>query len=118
MHLFSEPAAVHHHGLLVAGLGGVTGRAGRPNRTPEKEYLERLEGLLRQSPGLLLLHQSPDLPGAGLPGHAGIRERLEAGPEVLVCSGHVHWSQPLAELANGVQLLNTDGRVLVFTPAG
>ncbi|MEK3793888.1 metallophosphoesterase [Paenibacillus sp. FSL R7-0204] len=118
MHLFTEPAVLHHENLLIAGLGGVTGRAGRPNRTPEKEYLERLEGLLQHGPGLLLLHQSPDLPGAGLPGHAGIRERLEAGPEVLVCSGHVHWNQPLAELDNGVQLLNTDGRVLVFTAAG
>ena len=117
MHLFTEPAVLRHENLLIAGLGGVTGRADRPNRTPEKEYLEFLEGLLQRRPDLLLLHQSPDLPGAGLPGHTGIRERLAAGPEVLVCSGHVHWNQPLAELDNGVQLLNTDGRVLVFTAA-
>lgn len=118
IHIFSGPGILDHHGLRIAGLGGVTGRADRPNRTPEKEYLEILEGLLRRGPGLLLLHQSPDLPGAGLPGHAGIRERLEAGPEVLVCSGHVHWDRPLAELANGVQLLNTDRRVMVFNAAG
>ncbi|WP_238649943.1 metallophosphoesterase family protein [Paenibacillus piscarius] len=118
IHLFSEPGILHHHELRIAGLGGVTGRADRPNRTPEKEYLEQLEGLLQRGPDLLLLHQSPDLPGAGLPGHAGIRERLESGPEILVCSGHVHWNRPLAELADGVQLLNSDGRVLVFTPAG
>ncbi|WP_340023227.1 hypothetical protein MHI24_30115 [Paenibacillus sp. FSL K6-1096] len=117
-HLFSEPSVLQHESLLIAGLGGVTGRADRPNRTPEIEYLELLGSLLKCGPDLLLLHQSPDLPGAGLPGHAGIRERLEAGPEVLVCSGHVHWNRPLAELANGVQLLNTDGRVLVFTAAG
>lgn len=118
IHLFAEPGMLKHEDLLIAGLGGVTGRADRPNRTPENEYLEVLKGLLQRGPDLLLLHQSPDLPEAGQPGHAGIRGRLAAGPEVLVCSGHVHWNQPLAELANGVQLLNTDGRVLVFTPAG
>ncbi|OMD52333.1 hypothetical protein BSK56_02660 [Paenibacillus borealis] len=32
-------------------------------------------------------------------------------------SGHVHWDQPLAELDNGTQILNTDGRVLLFTAA-
>lgn len=59
----------------------------------------------------------PDVPAKKLKGHAGIREQIEVGPPLLVCCGHVHWEEPLAEFENGTQILNADGRVFVFTPA-
>jgi Icc-related predicted phosphoesterase len=117
IHLFSEPDLIRQKGLHIAGLGGVTGRGDKPNRKPEGEYLEALRNLLHRGPDVLLLHQGPEVPGALLPGHSGIREQLEAGPELLLFCGHVHWDQPMAELDNGTQILNTDGRVLLFTAA-
>lgn len=114
---YSEPKLAVHGGMIVAGLGGVTGRAGKPNRMPEADYLGFLQKLLRKGPHVLMLHQGPDVPAAGFPGHAGTREALEAAPPLLVCCGHVHWEQSLAELENGTQVLNVDGRVLVFTEA-
>lgn len=117
IHLFSEPDIMRLKGLHIAGLGGVTGRGDRPNRKPEGEYLEALRNLLHRGPDVLLLHQGPEVPEDRLPGHSGIREQLEAGPRLLLFCGHVHWDQPLAELDNGTQILNTDGRVLLFTAA-
>ncbi|MEK5032584.1 metallophosphoesterase [Paenibacillus sp. FSL R7-0302] len=117
IHLFSKPSVLLHKGLMVAGLGGVTGRGDRPNRTPEPEYLETLGHLLQRGPHILLLHQGPEVPAAELHGHSATLAQLEAGPELLVCCGHIHWHQPLAELGNGTQVLNTDGRVLIFTAA-
>ncbi|WP_334075819.1 metallophosphoesterase family protein [Paenibacillus sp. A14] len=114
---YAEPKTAPHRGLVVGGLGGVTGRAGKPNRRPEADYLNALRNLLRRGPDVLLLHQGPDVPALGLPGHPGIRRELEAAPSLLVCCGHVHWERPLAELGNGTQVINADGRVLVFTAA-
>lgn len=32
----------------------------------------------------------------------------------LVISGHVHWSQPLADIRGGAQVLNVDSRVVLL----
>lgn len=114
---YGEPRTAQHSGLNIAGLGGVTGRAGKPNRMSEEEYIGELQKLLRRNPDVLMLHQGPDVPAFGLPGHAGIRRELSAGPPLLLCCGHVHWDRPMAELDNGTQVINTDGRVLVFAAA-
>jgi len=114
---YDEPRMTLHSGLNIAGLGGITGRADKPNRMPEDDYLNALQKLLRGNPDVLMLHQGPDVPEFGLPGHAGIRRELTAGAPLLVCCGHVHWDRPMAELDNGTQVINTDGRVLVFAAA-
>lgn len=115
--LFSEPESIVYAGITFAGIGGVIGRGDKANRTPESEFLRTLDRLLHKAPDVLLLHQGPDVPAKNLIGHAGIREQIEAGPPILVCCGHVHWEEPLAEFDNGSQILNADCRVFVFTPS-
>ncbi|MDK8180321.1 metallophosphoesterase [Paenibacillus sp. UMB4589-SE434] len=117
VNLFAEPKIATYCGMTVAGLGGVIGRADKPNRMPEEKYLDTLQKLLHRGPQVLMLHQGPDFPSQGLPGHAGMRRMVEAFPPMLICCGHVHWDQAIAELDNGTQVINADGRVLVFTAA-
>ncbi|WP_051287067.1 metallophosphoesterase family protein [Paenibacillus taiwanensis] len=117
VNLYTEPKIATFCGMSVAGLGGVIGRADKPNRMPEEKYLDTLQKLLHRGPQVLMLHQGPDFPGQGLPGHAGMRQRVETVPPLLICCGHVHWEQAIAELESGTQVINADGRVLVFTAA-
>ncbi|WP_339274029.1 metallophosphoesterase family protein [Paenibacillus sp. FSL W8-0426] len=101
--------------LRIAGLGGIIGRPDKPNRLPEKQYLQSLTKLLKQQPDCLLLHQSPGIPELGCMGEPLIRQALEAGPETVVFCGHTHWEQPLVQLDNGTQILNADGRLFILT---
>lgn len=114
---YATPKIAEHRGIKAAGLGGVIGRADKPNRLPESDYLGVLHRLLRGGPELLMLHQSPDVPSRQLPGEPGIRQVLERMPPLLVACGHVHWEQPLAELDNGTQVINADGRVYILVRA-
>ncbi|MFM9279711.1 hypothetical protein [Paenibacillus jiagnxiensis] len=77
MDWYAAPRTAWHGGMLVAGLGGVTGRTDKPNRMPEADYLRELQGLLRKGPRVLMLHQGPDVPIQTLPGHGGIRINRE-----------------------------------------
>lgn len=113
---FERPGIREAVGVRVAGLGGTIGRTDRPNRMPEELFLRELKRLLARKPDLLLLHQGPDEPTLGLRGHIGIREQLESASDTLVCCGHVHWEQPLAEIGQ-VQVLNADGRAFILTQA-
>jgi hypothetical protein len=62
------------------------------------------------------MHDGPDSPSDGFRGSPLLREYLEfAGPK-LVVRGHAHWKRPLAELQNGVQVLNVDARVVILLP--
>ncbi|MFF0827589.1 hypothetical protein ACFYU8_11975 [Brevibacillus sp. NPDC003359] len=54
-------------------------------------------------------------PSLNLQGLPEIRECLQQYPPVLVCCGHVHWERSWIELAQGTQVLNTDGKLFVFT---
>lgn len=114
---YDIPKIAEHRGIKAAGLGGVIGRADKPNRMPEADYLGALHRLLRSGPELLMLHQGPDVPSRQLPGEPGIRQVLERMPPLLVACGHVHWEQPLAELDNGTQVINADGRVYILARA-
>jgi hypothetical protein len=100
-------------GLAVGGIGGIVGNSARPNRRSQQDYLDLLEEVLRQSPAVVVLHNGPDVPGAG-EGLALIREVLLAFPPTLVVCGHCHWRRPLQELANGTQVLNVDGRAVLL----
>lgn len=113
---FERPGVQEASGVRIAGLGGIMGRAERPNRMPEELFLRELNRLLARKPDLLLLHQGPDVPALGQRGHAGIREQLESASDTLVCCGHMHWEQPLAEIGQA-QVLNADGRAFILTRA-
>lgn len=112
---FGSPGVREVSGLRLAGLGGISGREGRLNRMPEERFLREAERLLALRPDMLLLHQGPSADGDRR-GHEGLRRRLEAGPPLLVCCGHVHWEQPLAEIGQA-QVLNADGRAFVLMRA-
>ncbi|MGR6545254.1 metallophosphoesterase family protein [Paenibacillus tundrae] len=101
--------------LRVAGLGGIIGRPDKPNRLPEKQYLQSLSKLLMQQPDCLLLHQSPGIAELGLKGEALIRQALEAGSETVVFCGHTHWQTSLVQLNNGTQIVNADSKLFIFT---
>ncbi|MFU1795993.1 hypothetical protein ACM1RC_19195 [Paenibacillus azoreducens] len=117
IHFFSEAGMRMCGGLAVAGLGGIIGRADKPNRMAEADYMKRLRQLLRQSPDILLLHESPEVKPQGLPGNPGICKELQSASKLMVCCGHIHWDTPLAELDDGLQILNADGRAFIFTAA-
>ncbi|MDR0267976.1 metallophosphoesterase [Paenibacillus sp.] len=117
IHLFSEARTMIYGGLAVAGLGGIIGRADKPNRVEGPDYLGRLRQLLKQAPDILLLHESPEIKPQGLPGNPNIWKELQGASELMVCCGHVHWDKPLFEMNDGLQILNADGRAFIFTAA-
>ena len=67
---------------------------------------------------LLVLHDGPNVAGTDLPGWPSIRHVIEAARRMLVIRGHDHWANPLAVLANGTQVLNVEGRVVVLQRTG
>jgi len=117
IHFFSDGGPIMHANLAVAGLGGIIGRADKPNRMGEADYLAKLRGILRQVPDILLLHESPKISSQGLPGNPHIWNELQNAAELLVCCGHVHWDTPLVETNDRLQILNADGRAFIFTAA-
>ncbi len=60
------------------------------------------------------MHDGPDVPEFGYRGTSPIREALELLDRPLVIRGHAHWENPLAEFANGLQVLNVDARVVIL----
>lgn len=108
-------AAAQSQLLRIAGLGGIIGRPDKPNRLPEKHYLQSVNKLLKLQPDCLLLHQSPGIPELGLRGEPLIRQALEAGPETVVFCGHTHWDTSLVQLNNGTQVVNADSKLFILT---
>lgn len=102
-------------GLRVAGVGGICGRAGKPNRRPPADFLAAIQGLLHARPDLLVLHEGPDA-GPGRRGNPEVRA-LCAGKRSLVICGHAHWHEPLAVLDGGAQVLNVDARGVLLEAA-
>ena len=81
---------------------------------PPSSCLRTLLTMSNHIPDALLLHQGPDAGTADRPGHPAARATLERTAPVLTLCGHVQWSEPLATLAHGGQVLNVDGRALVL----
>lgn len=104
-------------GVRVAGVGGIIGANGKPNRRDERTFLRELQGLLAERPEVLLLHQGPEVPAMRLTGDPRIRQVLERARDLLVLCGHVHWKTILAELNQGVQVANLEGRAIVLVSA-
>lgn len=101
-------------GLKIAGLGGIIGNPGKPHRKTDQDFTRHLEHVLFQEPDIVVLHDGPDGSEKGQRGSPVIRQTLECHAETLLIRGHAHWAQPLAQLANGSQVLNVDCRVAVL----
>ncbi|MEZ4452178.1 MAG: hypothetical protein R3B09_22120 [Nannocystaceae bacterium] len=100
--------------LRIAGVAGICGRPGKPNRRPPEDFEAAITALLHARPDLLVLHEGPDS-GLGR-GNPRVRALVEDKRALVVC-GHAHWHEPLAELAGGAQVLNVDARVVVLEGA-
>lgn len=101
--------------LSIAGLSGIVGNPKRPWRRMVDDYNEALQQLLCENPDIIILHDGPNGPESSQKGMSEVRDSLEAFDPTLVIRGHAHWDEPLAELANGTQVLNVDARAVVLT---
>lgn len=116
IHLLDDTVTVLD-GMRLAGLGGIIGASGKPNRRDERTFLRELRALLGGRPELLLLHQGPDVPALHLVGDPRIRQVIECADDLLVLCGHVHWKTILAEVSPRVQVANLEGRGLLLRTA-
>ncbi|HUQ70165.1 MAG TPA: metallophosphoesterase [Planctomycetaceae bacterium] len=112
---FLDGDVVEAGGLRIAGLGGIIGKASRPNRRSEDDYLLTLQRLLQAQPDVLLMHEGPDGLHPSQRGLPQVRAILVASEMGLVIRGHAHWDQPFVEFPSGLQVLNVDARVVILT---
>ncbi|ANF98418.1 metallophosphoesterase family protein [Paenibacillus bovis] len=115
-----QPQLLDMANLRIAGLGGITGRPDKPNRIAIPEFLKQMARLLKKKTDIILMHQGPDDPVNHRPGDPAVRLELEKHDPILLCCGHVGWQtkddqEHYARLSNGTQILNTDGKVFIFT---
>ncbi|PCC74465.1 Calcineurin-like phosphoesterase [Nannocystis exedens] len=101
--------------LRIAGVGGICGRSGKPNRRPPDEFVAAVRRLLPARPHLLVLHEGPDA-GPRRFGNPDVRDAVD-GRDTLVICGHSHWHDPLAELPGRTQVLNVDARAVLLERA-
>lgn len=111
---YLDGAVARPESLNIAGLGGIVGNPRKPQRRTEEDYLGALSQLLELSPDILICHDGPDGTAREQRGMTTARELIELVRPMLVVRGHSHWSDPLAELVNGSQVLNVDARVVVL----
>lgn len=98
--------------LRIAGVGGICGNKGKPNRRPPEEFVATTRRALQGNPHVVVLHEGP-AGGDGQRGNADLTPALAGRRGIVVC-GHVHWNRPLAELPGGGQVLNVDARAIVL----
>jgi hypothetical protein len=118
-----DGSTVTVNGIRIGGLGGIVGGTDGPWHRRETDYNAALLSLVEHHCDILVLHDGPNVAGTDLPGWPSVRRVLEAGAPVLLIRGHDYWPDPVAELANGTQVLNVEGRVVVLqrrsgAPAG
>ncbi len=101
-------------GFEIAGISGIVGDPKRAWRKTVERFESYILSLGSRQPDILLMHDGPDVPKFGCRGTSAIREALELLERPLVIRGHAHWEKPLVELANGLQVLNVDARVVVL----
>jgi Icc protein len=104
-------------GLDIAGISGIIGNPKRAWRKSVESFDGFICSLASRQPDILLMHDGADVAELGCPGTPSIREALKHLDRPLVIRGHKHWDQPIAELKNGLQILNVDSRVVILTPA-
>jgi Icc-related predicted phosphoesterase len=113
-----DGARVDLDGLRIGGVGLIAGNPGKRGRRAEDDQLARIEEVVAGGVDVLLVHEGPagDADAGGQPGHATIRELVEAYEVPLTVCGHAHWEPALARHPRG-QILNVDARVVVLTRA-
>ncbi|HEY4002042.1 MAG TPA: metallophosphoesterase, partial [Candidatus Xenobia bacterium] len=84
---FIDSGQVDLDGLRVGGVGGIIGKAGRPQRHTEVAQRGRHVRALSPTPQVLIMHEGPDVPVEGLRGRELVREMVD-GVGTLVVSGH------------------------------
>lgn len=99
-------------GLTIGGVGGIIGRADKPMRRPEDDFLQALEATARDA-DILVTHQGPDYPPRGEIGSPEIRRVLERRGAGVHLFGHARWSEPTARIGRW-KVVNTDGRIYLF----
>lgn len=98
--------------VRIGGVGLVeSSKIKHGRRSPEEQHTLR-EIVLEERCDVLLLHEGPDFETRK--GHTEIREQLVKHRVGLTVFGHTAWDEPLAELAPGVQALNTHERVIIL----
>ena len=102
-------------GLRVGGIGGIIGKASKPQRREEVDYFQTLERILFQNIHVLITHEGPCGNETGQQGDFRIRDILEQHAPCLVIRGHKHWPYPLAQYPSGLQILNVDNQVVILT---
>ena len=116
---FLDESVVELNGLRISGLSGIIGRPTKLWRRSEEQYIAALQRLLEWEPDILVLHDGPDVSERRLRGTIVIREALESSTRTpLLVRGHAHWDVPLAELSNGIQVLNVDSRAVLLQQPG
>ena len=81
-------------GLRVGGVSGIIGNREKPKQRDERAFLDLLDGVLDETPHVLVLHEGPDGGQANLQGNPAIRQALAKARDLLVVCGHVHWDAP------------------------
>ena len=99
-------------GLTFGGVGLVIGNPDKSGRRGEESYLGLLDKVLKQSPDVLLLHESPR-GDRHQRGNAAISDVIvKSAIPVLFC-GHNHWENPLAQIGS-TAVFNLDARALLI----
>lgn len=112
---FLDSSWIDLDSLRIAGICGIIGNPRKPFRITEKDYSTVMQAILSQKPGLLLLHEGPDVPDQNCPGHPLIRKELDnARYPLFVMSGHVQWQRLMIELSEQVTILNVHERVVIL----
>jgi Icc protein len=101
-------------GIRVGGICGIVSSKDGLWHRNERDYTTVLSSLMEEHCDLVVLHDGPNVAGTGFPGWPSIRQVLESATPVLLIRGHDHWLNPVAELANGTQVVNVEGRVVVL----
>lgn len=84
----------------------------KAGRRAEGEFFTALDAVLEEAPDVTVLHEGPS-GSRRQRGNTFVRNRIEGGPANLVVCGHVHWDEPLAQLAD--QVVNVDSRGVIPT---
>ena len=100
--------------MTIAGIGGILGNPRKNWRKTEEEFEAYIQNLQQKEPDVLLMHDGPDIPELGYRGSPRIRQAMTSLSLPLVVRGHAHWENAIAELQNGIQVLNVDARVVIL----
>ena len=112
---YLDAATVDVDGIRLGGVAGVIGKASKPFRREERDFIAAIERVMAQTPDVLVLHEGPSGRSPERPGHDSVREVLERTPQTLVVCGHVHWpGHDVEELANGTQVVNADAKAFLI----